>query len=213
VSAVKRGYDMTRRRAQAEATRQDVLDAAGRLFVAKGYAASTVDEIAAGAGVSRETVFKAVGTKRQLLRLWVEREVAGADEPVPIRQQDWVRVVRDTPDQRRRVEVAVAAACRIQDRAGHAIDVLRAAAQADPDIAALWDTACSQRRDDVRAITDLLTDSGADHRNKEVVDVMYALTSSEMYDLFVRDCGWQRDRFERWLVDAILQLALGQARH
>jgi AcrR family transcriptional regulator len=211
VTAVKRGYDMTRRRAQAEATRQDVLDSAGRLFVAKGYAASTVDEIAAGAGVSRETVFKAIGTKRQLLRRWVEREIAGVDEPVPIRQQDWVRTVRDTPDQRRRVEIVVAAACRIQERASHAIDVLRAAAQADPDIATLWDTARSMRRADVQAITGLLVGTGAGH--VEVVDVMYALSSPELYELFVRDCGWPRDRFERWLVDAILQLALGRPGH
>jgi len=125
-----------------------------------------------------------------------------------------VRHLGDTRDQRRQVEIAVAAACRIQDRAGHAIDVLRAAAQADPDIAALWDTARRQRRQDVRAVTALLTATGpsTDLRGKEVVDVVYALTSPELHDLFVRDCGWRRDRFERWLADAILQLALATMR-
>jgi hypothetical protein len=43
-----------------------------------------------------------------------------------------------------------------------------------------------------------------------MVDVVYALTSPELYELFVRDCRWRRDRFERWLVDAILQLGLGR---
>jgi len=82
-----------------------------------------------------------------------------------------VRHLGDTRDQRRQVEIAVAAACRIQDRAGHAIDVLRAAAQADPDIAALWDTARRQRRRDVRVVTALLTATGpsTDLRGKEVV--------------------------------------------
>ncbi len=54
--------------------------------------------------------------------------------------------------------------------------------------------------------------TGTDHQSKEVVDVMYALTGSELYDVFVRDCGWSRDRFERWLVDAVVQLALGSRR-
>ena len=208
MSGVKRGYDMTRRRAQAQATRQDVLDSAGRLFTANGYAATTVDQIAADAGVSRETVFKAVGTKRQLLQLWVEREAAGADEPVPIRQQAWMRQLSQTTQKRRQVEIAVVAACRIQERAGHALDVLRAAAHADPEIAALWDTARRQRREDVRAVTSLLsrTAAGTTAPSREAVDVMYALTSPELYDLFVRESGWRRDKYEQWLVDAVLRL-------
>ena len=39
---VKRRYDSTRRRAQAEATRRDILDAAQKLFEERGYAATTM---------------------------------------------------------------------------------------------------------------------------------------------------------------------------
>ena len=137
VTSVKRVYDTTRRQAQAQATRQDVLDAAGRLFAAAGYAATTVDEIAAEAGVSRETIFKAFGSKREVLRLWVEREVAGPEEPVPIQQQTWVSEMREALDQQTQLETAVAAVCRIHDRSIDAIEVLRAAAHAEPEIAAL----------------------------------------------------------------------------
>jgi AcrR family transcriptional regulator len=215
VTDVKRGYDTTRRRAQAEATRRDVLDAAGRLFATRGYAATTIDEIAAEAGVSRETIFKAFGTKRELLRLWVERELAGPEEPVPLQQQAWMQQIRETRQQRTQVEIGVAAVRRIYDRAGEAIDVMGAAAHADPEIAALFDQARRRRRQDVLAVTELLAATGptrSDLDTEEVVDVVYALTSPELYDLLVRQCGWQPERYEEWMVESLVDLALGASR-
>jgi AcrR family transcriptional regulator len=210
VTEVKRGYDTTRRRAQAEATRRDILDAAGRLFPATGYAATTVDEIAAEAGVSRETIFKTFGTKREVLQRWVEREVAGPDEPVPIQQQAWIRQIRDARDQRAQLDAAVAGVCHIHDRAVDAIEAMRAAAHADPEIAALWDQARSRRRQDVQAVTEVLAATGptrSDLSREEIVDVVYALTSPELYDVLVRQCDWQPEQFERWLADSLRHLA------
>ena len=43
----KRRYDATRRRAQAAQTRTTILDAARRLFLEDGYAATTVPRVAA----------------------------------------------------------------------------------------------------------------------------------------------------------------------
>jgi TetR/AcrR family transcriptional regulator, regulator of autoinduction and epiphytic fitness len=209
VTAVKRVYDSTRRRAQAAATRQDILDAAGRLFATAGYAATTVDQIAVEAGVSRETIFKAFGSKREVLQRWVEREVAGPDEPVPIKQQGWVHRIEKARDQQAQLETATAAVCRIHERAAHAIEVMRAAAHADPEIAALWDQARRRRREDVQTVTELLAATGtrSDLSTEEVVDVVYALSSPEVYDVLVRQCGWRPDRFERWLLTALRQLA------
>jgi len=214
VTAVKRSYDTTRRRAQAAATRQDVLDAAGELFGARGYASTTIDEIAAEAGVSRETIFKVFGSKRQVLQGWVDREVAGVDEPVPIQQQTWMGRVRDATDQHQQVALAIAGTNRIHDRAIDAIETLRAAAHADPEIAAVWREGCAQRRRDVVAVTALLAARGPTRgglSDDEVVDVLYALTSPELYGLLVRQCGWRPERFERWLIESVVQLVLGRS--
>ncbi|MFD9466985.1 helix-turn-helix domain-containing protein, partial [Streptomyces sp. NPDC060027] len=43
---VKRQYDTSRRRAAAQATRQAILDAATRLFAERGYAATTMAQLA-----------------------------------------------------------------------------------------------------------------------------------------------------------------------
>ena len=215
MSAVKRPYDGARRQAQAEATRRDVLDAAGTLFAGRGYAATSIDAIAAEAGVSRETIFKSFGTKRQLLQLWVEQQVAGPDEPVPIAQQDWVERIRVAADRGRRTELAVAALSAIYDRAIDALVALRAAAHADPEIAELWRASCDQRRDDVATVAGMLAAGGGtrpDLDGDETVDVVYALCSPELFELLVRQCGWTTERFEQWLVVALTSLALPAAR-
>jgi TetR/AcrR family transcriptional regulator of autoinduction and epiphytic fitness len=214
VSSVKRRYDSTRRQAQAADTRRAVLDAAGDLFATRGYAATSIDAIAAQAGVSRETIFKTFGTKRRLLQLWVERQVAGGNEAVPIAQQQWVQLIRETPDGDRQVEIAAAALSEIYDRAIDAIVALRAAAHVDPDIAELWQLSCDQRRDDVTTVTALFAGSDEpppDRSKTEVVDVAYALTSPEMFELLVRQCGWTPEQFQRWLADVLARLVLHPA--
>ena len=57
-----------RRAVQAEQTRLEILGAARRHFAAKGYAATSLKEIAADAGVSVQTVYDSVGSKADLVR-------------------------------------------------------------------------------------------------------------------------------------------------
>src|SRR5258705_11288988 len=64
---VKRAYDSRLRRERAEATRLAIAAAAGRLFAERGYAATSIEEIAAAAGVGRATVFSSFGGKPELL--------------------------------------------------------------------------------------------------------------------------------------------------
>ena len=65
--APRRAYRSPLRDAQVQATRRAVVAAAHDLFVEVGYAAATVEAIAERAGVSRKTVFTAVGGKAVLL--------------------------------------------------------------------------------------------------------------------------------------------------
>ena len=72
-----RAYRSPRRQEQARQTRAAVLAAARERFLEWGYSATTIEEIAAAAGVSKPTVFTAVGnSKAQLLK--VVRDVAMA---------------------------------------------------------------------------------------------------------------------------------------
>src|SRR5271163_1591362 len=86
-SQKKNPYRSQLRAEQAEGTRQIVLEAATRLFVERGYAATSIDAIAEAAGVGRSTVFSAAGGKSWLLKTAYDRAIVGDDEPVPLLQR------------------------------------------------------------------------------------------------------------------------------
>ena len=64
----RRRYDSPRRRAQAAATRGEILEAAERLFGQRGYAATTIAAIAAEANVALKILYVGFETKSGVLR-------------------------------------------------------------------------------------------------------------------------------------------------
>ena len=94
---VKRSYQSALRGAHAQSTRAAVIAAAGRLFTEQGYAATSIDEIAAAAGVSRATVFTSVGGKATLLKTALDVAIVGDDEPVPLPERPRSKAIRAEP--------------------------------------------------------------------------------------------------------------------
>ena len=92
-----RAYDATGRREQARANRARVLDTARDLFVADGYAATSMTRIARAAGVSTPTVFAAFGSKANLLKEAAESALVGDAEPVPLAERPQMRRVYEAP--------------------------------------------------------------------------------------------------------------------
>ncbi len=70
-----------------------------RTVTARGYAATSLADVAAAAGVARPTVFAAFGSKPGLLHQVLDEALAGDDEPVPVASRPWFRPVLDAPTQ------------------------------------------------------------------------------------------------------------------
>lgn len=66
---------MRRTKKEAEITRQQLLDAALKLFVRKGYAAARLSEIAREVGVTSGAIYWHFGSKQELLIALIEQEV------------------------------------------------------------------------------------------------------------------------------------------
>ena len=96
----RRPYDSSRRRRLADQSRASVLESARRLFLERGYAATTVAAVAADAGVSVETIYKAFGNKPGLLKSLFDVSIVGDDEPVPMLQRELVKANIAEPDPR-----------------------------------------------------------------------------------------------------------------
>ena len=133
----KRPYDASRRQEQARATRRAVVDAASRLFVRKGYAGTSADEIAAKAGVCRATVF-AVGGKGDLLKLAYDFAVGGDDEEIRLVERPRSREVRAAPDARSYLRGYAGLVTDIYVRLAALHEVVRAASHSDSEVGALW---------------------------------------------------------------------------
>src|SRR6266545_2689016 len=88
MSQVKRG---SRRADKAKETRRRMLQAAGELFAEHGYGATTLQEVAARAGVAVQTIYFTFGNKRTLLKELVDVTIAGDVEPVATMERPWFR--------------------------------------------------------------------------------------------------------------------------
>jgi AcrR family transcriptional regulator len=201
----KRRYDSSRRRAQAAATRVDILDAAQRLFEARGYAATTMEAIAAETGVALKTVYVAFETKSGLLRaLWNHLLRAGRDE-TPIAEQEWYREVVAEPDPGRKLELTAHNSRVMKERIGGVLQVIRTAAPIDDDIGALWARIETEFHANQHAIVESMGVKDADR----ATDILWTLNHPDVWHLLVDERGWTGEQWEQWFADAARAQLLG----
>lgn len=199
---VKRGYRSDIRTSQAQETRRRIIRSASELFVAAGYGATSVDAIAEGAGVSRKTVFNAVGGKAEILALALDWAIAGDDEPIPLADRPDVAALLRLDDPGSLLDAWAAVLADIDSRVADLYAALEAAAGMDSTAHALFTRLQSQRREGAQVVVDaLVARNGLRHRlpRGEAVDLACLFSEPVMYRRLVGDGGWADQRFERWL--------------
>lgn len=198
-AASGRRYDNTRRRAAAEATRREVVRAAGETFVEQGYAGTALAEVAERAGVSVETIKKRFGTKRALFAAWFDTAVAG-DEGVAVVDSGWVDALREAATLEDRLGIVASAVTATHRRAASALTVAAAAAHADPQIADWWADQRKRRRQDVETILPLAVgDTTPTLPHDQLVDAIYAVSETHVFLVLTHELGWPDERYRRWL--------------
>jgi AcrR family transcriptional regulator len=207
----KRAYHSPRRVEQAAATRHAVLAAARELFVAHGYTATTVADIAQQARVSLDTVYATVGRKPALLRELVETALSGTDQPVPGEQRDYVTQMRAAATAREALTIYARAVTAIQQRLAPVFLALRQAVPTDPDCAALWAEIAQRRATNMRSLAAGLRGTGElrdDLTDHQVADIIWSMNAAEYWDLLVRERSWTPEQFADWLIDAWTRVLL-----
>ena len=190
----------TRRQAQAADTRRLVLDAALRLFAERGYAATSVSDIAREAGVALPTVYANVGAKPQLLRLLADRVDQRAGIP---ELHDATMAASGAGEV---LSLAVRLTRQLAERCGDVIAAMNSAAGADPELAALVEEGGRRHRTGALGIARRLHDLGglrADVSIERAGTIVDALTQPEMFQLLVDRHGWSYDEAEEWLVGVL----------
>jgi AcrR family transcriptional regulator len=209
VKRPSRAYDSPGRAAQARRTRGAIIDAAARQFLEAGYARTTVAAIAREAGVSVETIYKAVGGKAELVRAIYER---GLTEASTYERSDRMR--EHATDPRSILRYWAGLIAELAPDIGPIRMLMTSAAAADPALARVLEESDSERLTRMRHNARFLARRGYLRRGvttSDAADVLWTCTSAELYDLLVRRRGWSLRRFERFLGDLLIGALLEPA--
>jgi AcrR family transcriptional regulator len=201
----RRIYRSTIRRGDAPRL---ICAAAHRLFSAKGYLATSIDEIAAEAGVARPTVFAAVGPKPAILKAVVDQAMSGDDAPVPIADRPWFKEALDAQDPVRSVHLHARNLCWIMQRVVPLLRALETAAAVDQDAAALWADLRRQRRTGTASVAaNLAAKTTLRCEERVLADMLFTLPPDAYYRL-VHEEGWPVEKFQDWLADLLQRVCL-----
>lgn len=211
----RRRYESPLRQGQALNTRTAVIRAGWRLFAERGYAATSIEEIARAAGVSRATVFTSVGGKPLLLKVAFDVAIVGDDAPTSLPDRPESRAIRAEPDPRVYLSRYAGLVAEMGARLAPIAEAVRGAAGADGDARELWNLHLAQRRAGAaNVVSDLLNKGGrlrAGLDPEGAADIVWVLIDPGLYGHLVLRQGWTPPRFRAWLGETMERQLLAEA--
>jgi len=200
---VKRKYDATSRRQQADQTRDRILEAARRVISRNGFADATFEAIAAEAGVAAPTVYAAYGSKSGILQALMTRAAFNST------YENVVREALESDDPVTRLRFAARIARGIFDSLRSEAEVLRGATAIAPDFIRERERIRYERQE---GVVQVLDQKGALRTGLTVSmarDILWTLTSYDIYRRLVVERRWTADQYERWLGDTLIATLVG----
>lgn len=198
----KRKYVSPAREKQAADTRNRVLDAAEALFLEKGFAGTTVADVARRAGVSPQTVYAIFSSKAGIIMAAIEDRVL-RDE----RNVDALKQLHSTTDPVLILRSAAKIIRNIHEGNAPTFTAVYGASMVSPQLAELEKELNDLRREKQAPIVDSLVASGGllPHLDRDAVrDLLWMLSGREIYYLLVVRRGWSPDRYEEQLASLLI---------
>lgn len=197
---------LTYRQLQAEATGERILNAARRLFRERGYAATTLELVAAEAGVALPTVYARFKSKKGLLeglRVVMRREAEVSSLYTAAVQE---------PDPQRKLQLYARQVRQQMERSYDVIAIHREASRADPAAAAAHRKVLDSRAHAIHRFARTLKGALAPGVSvKRATDLCWALSNEELYRELVVERRWSPAAFEDWLSRTLHQQLLERA--
>jgi AcrR family transcriptional regulator len=175
-----------------------------------GYAGTTVNAIAERAGLSLRTLYTAWGSKRRLLRTYVEYTMTGS--PTAITDGTWVPQLQSLldpeslSDPQARMRRVATIFRQIAERMALPWRLNRDGAAIDPGVAEDHAELERLRRRSMAGLLD-----GIDQSSLRpgltldgAIDTMLVIASPSAYETLVHLGGYSMDQFERWVGDTLV---------
>ena len=195
------------RERRAQLTRDEILGAARRLFAERGYARTSVRDIAKAAGVSAQTVYDSVGSKQALVSSL--NDLIDAEAGIAA----LARAATESEDPREVAATNARITRSILEHCGDIIHALVTGAAAEPELAAVLAEGQRRHVEGAGRVVALLRglDALGPVDPDEAVETLAAITDIRFALVLQEGYGWSLDRLENWMGDASRALLLGQS--
>jgi AcrR family transcriptional regulator len=189
------------RRERARATQWRIIKASYTLFCERGYAGTTMAQIAEAAGVAVQTVYFTFHTKSALLSRAYDFAVMGDEAPLVPAEQPWFRRMSDEPDVTEAIRQLVIGIGEITRRVTPLYVVARGGAPADPEVAQVVEFHETWRADGYRGMLEILRAKAPLRRGLEperANQLLLLYAGMDVYHYLVDVCGWTFDEWATW---------------
>ncbi len=201
-----------RREERARRRRQRVVDTALRLFLERGYVATTIEAIARGAAVAPATIYQAFGSKQAILARVLDQAIAGDAEPAALLDRDWVKQAARQADSRQRLGLVIQHTSQVAARTAPIKEVMRDAAAGDPAVRQLLHEDDQRRYLTQQTLVEHVIGVGALRAGCDLdhaVATFFATVNSHCYQLLAGQLGWSPADWQRWLTGVLGRELLG----
>jgi AcrR family transcriptional regulator len=205
----KRIYSGGTRQRQAQDTRLRIVAATEELLAGVGYEAMTIDAIANRAEVSSQTVYAVFRSKAGILAELLDKNAFDSDYQTLTREA----LEHDNPPERLRFAARIAR--HIYEAQAKTIDLVQGAAVLAPELAGLIQEREQMRFTRQTRMVDFVAKSGALKPGLDrarVHDILWTLTSRDIYRMLVVSRGWSPQMYEDWLGGVLIEHLLTKAK-
>jgi len=194
---------------QAAATKRQIVLSARRRFATDGYAATTIEAIAAEAGVAPATVYKVFGTKRAMAGALLDliQEEAGL--------QRFIDVIETSEDPWELLRTAVQLDRSLFEHCGDIIAAVRGAAEVEPEFAGVYAEGQRRHMAGTQFMADRLAAMGVlrdDIDPAAAAGFIGMFAHQDTFAMLTAFYGWTIDECEERLTSLVCELVLGARR-
>lgn len=198
---MKRKYDAQSRQNQASQTRERMLTAARELFADKGFEHTTIDDVAARAGISASSVYARFKSKQGLLSGLMQETYYGPEYQALLERM----AAGPPPHELLRLAARVP---RLIYEAGNAeLAFMRGAAMLSPELRASVQEAEDLRYARQENVVKQLFEAGVqipELSYEQARDLFWSLTGPDLYRMLVLERGWTPDAYQAQLAQLLI---------
>jgi AcrR family transcriptional regulator len=205
----KRKYSSAVREEQAARTRTRILDAAAELFLERGYARTTMKDIAVQADVARDTVHAIFGSKARVLTALIDHRLVPDGSVTNVTQLPEALAIKAEVDQRKQIELFAKFIAGISTELRPVFEILRTASAVEPEMAKVFEEMDQFRMNNMQTYTSWIAAHGPLRvSTRQAGQIIWALASLDVARMLCDELGWTESQHARWLSDTLVRTLL-----